>query len=64
VCSVIYKHFKQPFLFQVSLFIRVPKQMSRKAMKSPIGTHTPQQMLLAGGVSVTKFVYLSSIPFA
>lgn len=33
--------------------------MSRKAMKPPIGTHTPQAMLLAAGVSFTKVLFTS-----
>jgi hypothetical protein len=36
--------------------------MSRKAMKSPIGTHTPQKMLLAAGVSLTKVVFILVSP--
>jgi type IV secretory pathway VirB3-like protein len=31
-------------------------------MKSPIGTHTPQKMLLAAGVSLTKVVFILVSP--
>jgi hypothetical protein len=59
---IIHKHFNPLFLYQVNLFVFIPKQMSRKAMKSPIGTHTPQKMLLAAGVSLTKVVFILVSP--
>jgi hypothetical protein len=62
VVVVIHKHSNLLFLYQVNLFVCVPKQMSRKAMKSPIGAHTPQAMLLAAGVSLTKVVFISVSP--
>jgi hypothetical protein len=37
--------------------------MSRKGLKTPVGAHTPQQMLLTPGVSVIKFI-LQLVPFA
>lgn len=61
IVFVVDEHF-QTAVFITGEFICVSKQMSRKAMKSPVGTHTPQQMLLSAGVSVTEVVFISVSP--